>query len=52
MEREAVMILRSWSFSIGHFSPHSFEFLQSDFFRANPLPATQTGIGISQYAME
>jgi hypothetical protein len=46
------MILRSWSFSIGRVRPHPFEFLQSDFFEAIPLPATQVRIAIWQYRMK
>jgi len=40
------------SSSIGRVSFHPFEFLQADFFRAIPLPATQVRIAISQNARQ
>jgi hypothetical protein len=45
----AVMILRSWSFSIGRVSPRPFEFLQSDSLRAIPLPAVRVRTVILQH---
>jgi len=41
LDARAVMVLRSWSFSIGRVGPNPFEFLQSDSFQAIPLPVTQ-----------
>lgn len=48
----AVMILRSWSFSIGRVSPRPFEFLQSGSFRAIPLPAVRVWTVILQHTMK
>ena len=48
----AVMILRSWSFSIGRVSPRPFEFLQSDSFGAIPLPAVRVWTVILHHTMK
>src|SRR5262245_5365725 len=34
------------------YQPHPFEFLQSEFFRAIPLPATQVGTALSRHALK
>jgi hypothetical protein len=48
----AVMILRSWSFSFGRVSPRPFEFLQSDPFRAIPLPAVRVRTVILKHTLK
>ena len=48
----AVIILRSWSFSIGRVSPSPFEFLLSDSLRAIPLPAVRVWTVILRHTMK